>query len=745
VPNNTPTIPASAGGGRNGTFDVSQATTPQKIVAGGGDDIVLGGSGDDRINAGGGNDIVWGGAGNDTIKAGGNNNTALYSGSVTDFSWATAQNGTITVTDLNKADGDEGTDTLSGFSTIQFNDFTLNMKGQNAAHVVADRQVGNEDGALDFSVNAYDYDGDIPVIQSISVTGAGSISTVGETSIASGKTFGLRFEPGSAYQSLAMGETATETVTMVVSDGQGNLTTKSFDIVIEGRNDGPVATGVTYGAGALKEDTVSVVAGQVEATDIDTSDALGFNVPTGNTGTYGQLTLDAQTGAWSYALDNSLQAVQNLNDGDVVTETFQVQVSDGNGGFAMTTISLDIAGTNDAPPVILTARNDFYHAAEGVTLELNGHGVLCNDTSSEAGTAMIVNAVEGVAANVGQSVTLSSGAIVTLLEDGSFSYDGNGKFASLASGQVATDSFTYAVTDAYGTIEQATATITIHGQDEFENSFTIQAGDTYFGGAMGNTHVIGSEGNEPLWGDAGNVRVSQPGEAYGTFYRDHADAQAGVVHWDTMPNFGNDLIEGGNGNDQATGDAPWFYFRWTDTGDQQMGDDILLGGAGNDRLHGDSELVRMGYDGDATGTELRMGNDYLNGGDGDDYIYGDISWMEGDTALVDNRMIAGDDIIEGGRGNDSLWGDGPSAWTQTGADVFIFGCHSGHDVINDFEVGQDRIDLKAYGYIDIADLSITQNGNTAVIDLDGPEAWENSLTVIMDTNAGLTNADFLFA
>ena len=57
--------------------------------------------------------------------------------------------------------------------------------------------------------------------------------------------------------------------------------------------------------------------------------------------------------------------------------------------------------------------------------------------------------------------------------DGTFSYDPNGAFASLAAGQSAADQFLYTVTDGSGATSTATVTITITGQNDAPNAANI--------------------------------------------------------------------------------------------------------------------------------------------------------------------------------------------------------------------------------------------------------------------------------
>ncbi|MDH5470240.1 MAG: Ig-like domain-containing protein, partial [Gammaproteobacteria bacterium] len=80
-----------------------------------------------------------------------------------------------------------------------------------------------------------------------------------------------------------------------------------------------------------------------------------------------------------------------------------------------------------------------------------------------AGSALTVTEVEGNTANVGNQITLASGALLTVNADGSYSYDPNGQFDYLGAGDSTTDSFTYTVADDIGQTDTATVTITING------------------------------------------------------------------------------------------------------------------------------------------------------------------------------------------------------------------------------------------------------------------------------------------
>ena len=120
------------------------------------------------------------------------------------------------------------------------------------------------------------------------------------------------------------------------------------------------------------------------------------------------------------------------------------------------------------------------------------------------------------------------------------------------------------------------------------------------------------------------------------------------------------------------------------------GNDALYGNAGSDLLDGG------------------IGNDTLNGGDGDD-------------------------ILIGGGGNDTLTGG-------IGADVFTVSLAGGADIVTDFVVGTDLIDITAFG----AYQSIVQSGADTLITLaSGVTLKLNNVTASFLTSASFIGRSWL--
>ena len=146
--------------GSNSAEVLDGGTKADSIFGNWGDDTISGHDGDDILDGGGENDILDGGAGNDTLYAGfgadsltggtGDDvldatdneielDTAVYSGSSTDYTWTDSGSGTWTVTDNR---GIDGTDTLHEVEKLHFEgdgqtiDLNYYLHGSNSAEVL---------------------------------------------------------------------------------------------------------------------------------------------------------------------------------------------------------------------------------------------------------------------------------------------------------------------------------------------------------------------------------------------------------------------------------------------------------------------------------------------------------------------------------------------------------------------------------------------------------------------------------
>ncbi|MEE4465101.1 VCBS domain-containing protein, partial [Azotobacter chroococcum] len=136
---------------------------------------------------------------------------------------------------------------------------------------------------------------------------------------------------------------------LLLTDANGQTASDSLDILITDTQ--PVAEGESH---ALAEDSGSyAVEGDALANDTAFDGPVTFAgwTSTPAQAQYGSVTLNAD-GSYGYVLDNDHPAVNALNDGASLTETFSYTVRDADGDEATASVTITIAGRTDAAPTI---------------------------------------------------------------------------------------------------------------------------------------------------------------------------------------------------------------------------------------------------------------------------------------------------------------------------------------------------------------------------------------------------------
>ena len=503
------------------------------------------------------------------------------------------------------------------------------------------------------------------------------------------------YDPVGIFDPLGAGEFAADSFAYTLSDGEGLVSAGDVNIIIEGVNDAPVASAdtlITDEATAISGDLLAANGGGVDQ-DID-GDALVVTRINGAV-IAGETLVTLASGALLTArADGTFDfnpggAFDGLTEGETASETFTYTISDGVLE-SDADVSIGVEGINNAP----TARNDAGSTDEDTVLSGlflfadNGDGA---DSDAE-GDALRLASIDGAAAAVGDIVELTSGARVTVLENGEIIYDPNAAFEDLEDGESASDSFTYQVADDLGASDQAQVQITIAGRSDIlfgtetadilegsaeADEIRALAGDDLVSGFGGDDTISGGDGADKARGGRGDDSLS--GDA-------GDDALFGEG--------GNDILLGGEGADRLRG---------------QRGDDRLLGENGDDNLAGArGEDTLIGGEGDDTlsgggdGDRLRGqgGDDKLGGARGEDELFGGAG---GDRI----RGGAGDDTLSGGLDDDTLVGG-------AGNDVFMFAANDGDDIVRGFQQGLDRIEISSGASV-FEDVSIAQiAGNTVV-------------------------------
>jgi VCBS repeat-containing protein len=271
------------------------------------------------------------------------------------------------------------------------------------------------------------------------------------------------------------------------------------------------------------------------------------------------------------------------------------------------------------------------------------------------------------------------------------------------------------------------------GTDTFSGVYSIvdsQYGDTLLGSDLNGNTINEAEifnlsgGNDTVFGGAGFDGVSY-------------SFQTSAI----VANLGTGTVTGSSsGTDMVSGIEALFGGQASDTIIGDGLDNVLSGLAGSDTINGADGIDTVYYFGDRAGVSVNLddstANDGFGGSDQLSNIENVIGSRFADTIVGDGLA----NILNGADGDDTLSGGG-------GADTFVFGAPvgvfvgSGDDVITDFAVGADRIDVDAYNVPDFAALmALTADvGADVVIQFDA----NNSITLLGVQKAQLQAGDFI--
>lgn len=224
--------------------------------------------------------------------------------------------------------------------------------------------------------------------------------------------------------------------------------------------------------------------GRIVATDPD-GDPLTYTVkPSGEEGDgassadgqYGTLTIDAN-GNYTYELNDGL--AQRLSQGDSVTETFTIMVSDGRGGMVQQEITVTVNGTNDLP----TLSMNWGESGNGVTedageIASGTWDVKDDDADGGRQTVSIAgkegtngSGVDGIlGGETPNAATFETDyGRLTLNPDGTYSYElknDSEAVQKMGDGETRTETFDITTTDAHGSSHTQTITVVVTGTND---------------------------------------------------------------------------------------------------------------------------------------------------------------------------------------------------------------------------------------------------------------------------------------
>ena len=308
-----------------------------------------------------------------------------------------------------------------------------------------------------------------------------------------------------------------ETFTARVIDNNGAYATQVITVNIAASNDSPVIAGSSVVSGAVTE----AGDGVLDAAPANTaSGTLNYSDDDGTTdtwklvtlvedasvlvssldGTYGSITLDATSGEWVYTLNNSLTATQQLRATSVVTETFNVQVADADGGVDTQTITITVQGTNDLPVI----SGDSVTSGSVIEAGIDGDAIAIGDDIA-TGTLEYSDA-DGVGAATwalvdGESTLTTSlqgtyGSITLNASTGAWVYTLDNELPAtqaLAANATPTETFNVRLTDDAGATVNSTIEVTVNGSNDapaITNLEADQAGSVIEAGNQDDGTVV---------------------------------------------------------------------------------------------------------------------------------------------------------------------------------------------------------------------------------------------------------------
>jgi VCBS repeat-containing protein len=355
----------------------------------------------------------------------------------------------------------------------------ITVTGTNDGPVAnADTAAGTENQVLTIDALANDTDVDDGAVKTLvavsAPAGKGSASIVGNQ---------VQFNPGTAFDHLALGATEVVVLNYTMTDEHGATSSSTITVTVTGTNDGPVANPDVASTGENSSVTVNVLANDTDADDGAVLTVTAASAPMGQ----GSASVVANQVVFNPGTD-----FDYLDTGESANVVVSYSIVDEHGATSSSTVTITVNGTNDAP----VANDDTASTDENSSVSGN---VLANDTDPDDPLT-----VTNPGTYIGAYGTL------VLAANGSYTYTPGAAAQALNNGQSANDVFTYIASD--GTVsDTATLTITVNGLSGAPNAVDDAASTNEDSSVSGNvlTNDTDPEGD--------TLTVTNPGSYVGTY------------------------------------------------------------------------------------------------------------------------------------------------------------------------------------------------------------------------------------
>lgn len=639
------------------SIDTDTLLEIENLVAGGGDDVVVGSDGDNVLMGSAGDDYLMGGGGDDILIGG-------------------VVDGYFDNTQLNLTAGDVGNDTLvggEGTDTVvyqaSFESFSATIDDDGNVRLVSTDANGNESVDTLIDVELVDFSGEVfsvavPPVVSVSGTVDEDTGIPIDIPLDTETSLGIDSVESMTISGIPDGAVLTyagtdgETVTVTPVNGFVSLTGDQVsDLqVIPPENDSTdfslsISAQTVLGQTNAQEDfTVKVT--PVVDTDLQIDAAAMVDVGE-------SIAIDV-----SKTLDLTSENLTTMTVAGQEVELIQVKITDQTTGLPIdgATASVTISGSDELGALLGLSESFSFSVPLPVV-----DGVI--SVPASVASTLILNVPDDYAG------TIAIDASATVVHDDD-EYYAEEITADTVSVTVAEEDVVKMDIDVVNAIDltalnAASDSVGLLGEDQ---SAPVTIDDlvevTISGLPAGATLTAGTDQGDGTWsltpadleglqiafdpdqlpdadGDGQNFDFSLQYDAI--FDEEGANAVSGTI---SVDNEDAAITIGTDSNDTLTAD---------ETGGEVFGldgDDKLTGGSGDDTLTGGSGIDEL-FGG--------IGDDELFGGTGDDFLTGG----------------TGSDILTGGIGSDTLTGG-------EGSDTFIFDAESGADIITDI-MEQDTI------------------------------------------------------
>jgi VCBS repeat-containing protein len=318
----------------------------------------------------------------------------------------------------------------------------------------------------------------------------------------------------------------TDSFSLTTSDGTASSTPAS--IVIEIIDDLP---NTVNDSNSIAEDTLTAIIGNVLSNDLHANGQPGADTPTSfvawasTAASYGTFT-DTGSGTYSYSLNNANPAVQGLDSGQSLTETFSYSMQDADGDPDTATLTITITGTNDIPGISVDPGNggtsdQVFEAALAIGSDAASNSEFATGTFSLSDAdglddlqSVTINGVTVALGSLAGSVfagtngSLTVTAYNSLTGVASYTYQLTSPTTDGLGSE--TDSFSLSTSD--GTASSAPASIVIEIIDDVPRAFadtnSVEEGGVTTGNVLtdGTNDVFGADG-PTLGGGVVGVKV----------------------------------------------------------------------------------------------------------------------------------------------------------------------------------------------------------------------------------------------